>query len=218
MVDQPTIPNSGSCESTIFPASRMRRGWLEQPRVREVLPFVTSVVIHLAVLAIGAIFFLGVSYVQHQAVHQEQGFVPSAMVVNVGALGDMAQPGFDNDRTRAALQDRFKDGGTPDGWADKKGSRLNLRAADGGGAGDATDATIGLGPGGRFGIGKAGRAGGIGNDLGSGQGDGGPLAMFGTPSGGGSGAVFIAPNGARRIAFCLRCIRIDGQQVQHAAA
>ena len=208
MANEPTAPMpaalpAGQQELASVPTYRTKRSWLEAPWVQEVLPFVTSVVIHLAIISIGVIFFFGVQYVQNKQVHQEEVIIPNAAMVDGSAPGGVPNQGLDNDPTRQAMQDRFKDGGTPEGWADKKGSRLNLQSAAGGGEGDATDSTIGLGPGGGFGKGK-GHGSGVGSDLGGGEGDGGPLAMFGTPGGGSmgiKGAVFGNSGNAKKIAF-----------------
>ena len=184
--------------------SSRKRSLLEEPWVQEVLPFVTSIVVHLAILGVGVVFFLGARYVEKKIVHQEEVIIPSASMVDDGAPGGVPNQGLDNDPTRQAMQDKFKDGGTPDGWADKKGSRLNLQSAGGGGEGESNDSTIGLGPGGGFGKGKAGRGSGVGDDLGAGEGEGGPLAMFGTPGGGAmglKGPVFGHSGNAKKIAF-----------------
>ena len=190
----------------VLPSPRVgpKRGFLEEPWVQEVLPFVTSIVVHLTIIGVGVMFFFGAKYVEKKIVHQEEVIIPSASMVNDAAPGGVPNQGLENDPTRQAMQDKFKDGGTPDGWADKKGSRLNLQSAGGGGEGDSTDSTIGVGPGGGFGKGKAGHGSGVGNDLGAGEGDGGPLAMFGTVGGGSmglKGPVFGHSGNAKKIAF-----------------
>ena len=184
------------------PQAHQKRGFLEEPWVQGVLPFATSVVVHITVISIGVVLFFGAQYVQKRMVHQEEVIIPSASMVNDAAPGGVPNQGLENDPARQAMQDKFKDGGTPEGWADKKGSRLNLQSAAGG-EGDPGDSTIGLGPGGGFSKGKAGRGSGVGNDLGAGEGDGGPLAIFGTAGGGAvglNGPVFRESGNAQKIA------------------
>jgi hypothetical protein len=185
------------------PQAYRKRSFLEEPWVQEVLPFVTSVVVHVTVISIGVVLFFGAQYVQKRMVHQEEVIIPSALMVNDAAPGGVLNQGLENDSTRQAMQDKFKDGGTPEGWANKRGSRLNLQSAAGD-EGDAGDSTIGLGPGGGFDKGQAGRGSGMGNDLGAGAGDGGPLAIFGTAGGGAvglNGPVFRESGDAQKIAF-----------------
>ena len=174
------------------------------PWVQTVLPFVTSVTVHVTILILGAVFFLGAKYVATKVVHQEEVIIPNNSMINDGPPGGVPFQGLGNDPNREARQDKFKDGGTPEGWSEKRGSSLKLEAA-GGGEGDSNDSIIGVGPGGGFGRGNKGRGSGVGDALGAGEGDGnGPLAMFGTPGGGGigpHGPVFGHGGNARKIAF-----------------
>ncbi|HEY8746441.1 MAG TPA: VWA domain-containing protein [Tepidisphaeraceae bacterium] len=183
----------------------VERTLLQNPFVQTVLPFVTSLTIHLTIILVGVVFFIGAKYVQTKVIHQEEYIIPAASMINEGAPGGVPFQGLGADPNRKTMQDKLKDGGTPEGWADKKGSKLELRAASGGGEGDSADSTIGTGPGGGFGKGKAGKGAGIGDALGGGDGDGGgPLAMFGTPGGGGlglKGPVFGASGNAKKIVF-----------------
>lgn len=175
------------------------------PWVQQVLPFVTSVVIHIAVLVIGLVFFLGYTYVRQMPKHQEEVIVPDASMIDNGPPGGVPNQGLGNDPQRQAFQDKDPTGGTPQGWAETKGTNIEMKAA-GGGDGDSNDTTIGISAiGGGFGHGKGGKGSGIGNFAGSGDGDGsGPLAQFGTPGGGGigpKGPVFGHGGNAKRIAF-----------------
>ena len=174
------------------------------PWVQNILPFATSVVIHAAIVLIGVIFFLGAQYVQKKIAHQEEVIIPDASMINDAPPGGVPFQGLGADPNRQAFQDKVKDAGTPEGWADKKGASKEMKAA-GGGEGDSADTTIGVGPGGGFGHGKNGHGSGTGDNSGTGDGDGsGPLAMFGTPGGGGigpKGPVFGHGGNAKKIAF-----------------
>jgi len=172
--------------------------------VQNVLPFVTSVTVHAALILLGLVFFGVYNYVKNVVPHQEEVIIPDASMINDGPPGGVPFQGLGNDPNRQALQDKVKDAGSPDGWAEKQSRTLQLEAP-GGGEGDSADTTIGVGPGGGFGHGKSGRGAGRGDGLGAGEGDGGgPLAMFGTPGGGGigpKGPVFGHGGNARKIAF-----------------
>jgi hypothetical protein len=177
----------------------------QQPWVQNVLPFATSIVVHAGILIIGVVFFFGVQYVQKQSAHQDEVIIPDAQMVDNGPPGGIPNQGLGNDPNRKAMQDQDPTGGTPEGWANKKGTAIDIKAA-GGGDGDSNDSTIGISAvGGGFGRGKGGRGSGTGNFSGSGEGDGsGPLAMFGTPGGGGigpHGPVFGSGGNAHKIAF-----------------
>jgi hypothetical protein len=183
----------------------VQRTFFQNPYVQTVLPFVTSLTVHLSIILLGLVFFLSARLIQKKVLHQEEYIIPAASMINDGAPGGVPFQGLGADPNRQAMQDKLKDGGTPEGWADKRGSKLNLQAAAGGGEGDSSDNIIGTGPGGGFGKGKAGKGAGVGNELGAGDGEGnGPLAMFGTPGGGGlglKGPVFGNSGNARKIAF-----------------
>ena len=175
-------------------------GFSQRPWVQNVLPFVTSVMMHAALILLGLVFFGVYHYTQTAPPHQEQVIVPASLITN-GPPGGVAVQGLGIDPTRRAFQDRFPDAGSPDGWAAKQSRDIELQTA-GGGEGDSSDTIIGLGLGG-LGHGKIGRGAGRGNAMGEGDG-GGPLAAFGTPGGGGIGPknpVFVPPGAARKIAF-----------------
>jgi hypothetical protein len=178
--------------------------FFQLPWVQNVLPFLTSIFIHAAIIVIGIVFFYGVQYVTKKIVHKEEVIIPDASMINDGPPGGVPFQGLGADPNRQAFQDKVKDAGTPEGWAEKKSANNEIKEA-GGGEGDASDSTIGVGPGGGFGHGKGGHGSGVGNGLGSGDGEGGgALAMFGTPGGGGigpKGPVFGHGGNAKKIAF-----------------
>jgi hypothetical protein len=175
------------------------------PWVQNILPFATSVVVHIGILIIGVVFFFGVKYIQKQPPHQDEVIIPDAAMVDNSAPGGIPNQGLGNDPQRQAMQDQDASAGTPAGWANKKGTAIDIKAA-GGGDGDSNDSTIGISAiGGGFGKGRGGKGSGTGNFSGSGDGDGsGPLAMFGTPGGGGigpHGPIFGHGGNAKKIAF-----------------
>lgn len=175
------------------------------PWVQNILPFATSVIIHVGILIIGVVFFFGVRYVQKQAEHQDEVVIPDAAMVDNGPPGGIPNQGLGNDPQLKAMQDQDPTASTPDGFANKKGPAMDLKAA-GGGDGDTNDSVIGISAtGGNFGHGHNGKGSGNGNFSGSGDGDGsGPLAPFGQPGGGGigpHGPVFGHGGNAHKIAF-----------------
>ena len=208
--DAPATPESGplSQPTQVVAAPGapvVQRTFFQNPYVQTVLPFVTSLTVHLSIILLGLVFFLSARAIQKKVLHQEEYIIPAASMINDGAPGGVPFQGLGADPNRQAMQDKLKDGGTPEGWADKRGSKLNLAPTAGGGEGDSSDNIIGTGPGGGFGRGKAGKGAGVGDALGAGDGEGnGPLAMFGTPGGGGlglKGPVFGNSGNAKKIAF-----------------
>lgn len=175
------------------------------PWVQNILPFATSVVVHVGILIIGVVFFFGVRYVQKQTEHQDEVVIPDAAMVDNGPPGGIPNQGLGDDPKLKAMQDQDPTAATPDGWANKKGTAIDIKAA-GGGDGDSNDTTIGISAiGGGVGRGHGGRGAGNGNFSGAGDGDGsGALAPFGQPGGGGigpHGPVFGHGGNAHRIAF-----------------
>ena len=150
-----------------FTRKRNRLTFFRLPWVQNVLPFLTSIFIHAAIIVIGIVFFYGVQYVTKKIVHKEEVIIPDASMINDGPPGGVPFQGLGADPNRQAFQDKVKDAGTPEGWAEKKSANNEIKEA-GGGEGDASDSTIGVGPGGGFGHGKGGHGSGVGNGLGSG--------------------------------------------------
>jgi hypothetical protein len=145
-----------------------------QPWVQNVLPLVTSLILHISLIVIGYATYKTVEKVVQ--VVQEQIIIPESTLAENGPPGGIPHPGLGGDPTRDAAQDLEKDAGQ-EGWATKASDQLNA-ALMGGSAAD-SDATsisngINLSTGGR------------GNGIGGSGADGGALAPFGVP-GGGSG-------------------------------
>jgi hypothetical protein len=174
----------------------------QQPWVQNVLPFLTSLAFHAALVVVGLTLYGFHKAIVAAAPVQEQIVIPEAAMA-ADVPGGVENPGIGGDPTRPAAQDKYEENTHPDGWAPEPGESP-IAEAMGGGDGDATDALIGQGPGGGF-----GRGGGFGSGEGDGPGGGtgtgrGRLAPFGAPGGGipgPRGRVFGNGGSARTIAF-----------------
>jgi hypothetical protein len=162
----------------------VERTFWQSPFVQDVLPFVTSLVLHILLIGLGILFYQAVRIVVDNT--KVPVVIPDATIIEGAEVGGIPHPGLGGDETRDAKQDQFKDI-PPDstGIAEKPSTSLQM-ALTGGGAGDNDDATIAVGASsGAFGKGS-GTGIGSGSGVGSGTGDGGgPLAPFGIPGGGG---------------------------------
>src|SRR5688572_2669084 len=177
----------------------------QQPFVQNVLPFLTSLVLHIGVIVFGYMM-LKVGQAVVVALRQEQIIVPEAEMVAAGPEGGIPHPGLGGDPTRDAAQDKFPDVPKDSkGLAEKPGPTLQVSLI-GGGGGEADGQTpIGLGANAALGSGS-GVGAGLGKGYGSGVGDGtGALAPFGVPGGGGGlgpKSNFIGLGGnAKKIAY-----------------
>ena len=178
-------------------------GFFQQPWVQNVLPLVTSVALHLAVVIVGLIALKTADLIANTKSLEEQIIVASSDLVEDSVAGGVQHVGLGGDPTRPPAQDEFPEGG--EGWAPKPGDKDNVPALMGGGSDESSDPLIGLSNvGGGFGKGT-GVGSGTGEGRGSGTGDGtGPLAPFGTPGGGGIGikTKFMGAGGnARTVVF-----------------
>jgi von Willebrand factor type A domain len=178
----------------------------QHPFVQNVLPFLTSLVLHIGLILLALILFSGYKAAR-QLISKEQITVADATIAE-GPEGGIPHPGLGGDPNRDAAQD--KDLNVPpdsQGIAEKQGRDLSQRL-EGGGSGDSVDSTIGVSANGQgMGAGK-GAGGGKGDAAGSGAGDGsGLLAPFGVPGGGGGigpKSTFIGVSGnAKKIVFVL---------------
>jgi hypothetical protein len=160
------------------------RGFFQIPFVQDVLPFITSLVLHIVLIGIGIFTFQAARIMLDAS--KEPVVIPSEVIVDGAEVGGIPHPGLGGDETRDAKQDQFKDV-PPDstGIAEKPSTNLQM-ALVGGGGGDNDDNAIAVGlSGGAFGKGT-GTGSGSGQGIGAGTGDGGgPLAPFGIPGGGG---------------------------------
>lgn len=171
----------------------------QHPFVQNVLPFLTSLVLHASLIVIGMLALRAAGELRQRVMNQprEQIIIPDADMPMDGPEGGVQNPGLGTDATRAAAQDKFpevpKDS---QGLAEKAGPSL-VPALMGGGSNEGdVPGIIAQGAGGL----------GVGAGVGTGTGDGsGQLAPFGIPGGGGGlapKASFIGSRGnAKRIAY-----------------
>jgi len=165
----------------------------QRPWVQNVLPLVTSLALHAAVVVVAVLAYSTVRMVVDSQRLEEQPFVPSSALIQTSLAEGVKRVGLEPDPTRPPTQDEFPE--SADGWAPKPGASNAQPTLIGGGEAETTDAIIGPSPNGDgFRKGPA---------LGPGAGDGrGPLAVFG-PHGGGADVAFInIPGGeARTVVF-----------------
>lgn len=154
----------------------------QRPLVQDLLPFATSLVFHLSLLIIGVVLF-ATSKAITNSVLREQVIIPEAAIVQGAAVGGLPNPGLGNDPNLSAGQTVDPNIAVADGWANKQSQGLTMTLM-GGGATDAADSVISIGP-------KAGLVG-LGGPGTAGAGDtGGPMAGFGP--GGGAGLAPKSP-------------------------
>ena len=87
----------------------------QQPMVQNVLPFVTSLAVHLGIILVGFLTFAG--YQAARQVVEEQIIVPEAAIIEGAEVGGIPNPGLGGDPTRAAAQDEIPDA-SPDSSQD----------------------------------------------------------------------------------------------------
>ncbi len=176
----------------------------QHPFVQNVMPLLTSLVLHLAIIVIAVTSFKVIQAVK--LIVKDQVNIAES-TVDQGPEGGIPHPGLGGDPNRDAAQDKFLD--VPkdsQGINDKPGKDL-ATALSGGGSGDSGDSVIGVAINGAgMGSGK-GAGSGRGDGTGSGGGDGGPLAPFGVPGGGGGNgpkSTFVGVSGyAKKIVYVL---------------
>ena len=155
-------------------------GWVPEessmpPWLETAFPWMVSFTLHLGLLLLlVALFYFGKKAINQD--DKEPIIIPTAMAdpVGDGRPGGNPNPGA-GDPSREAAQDKFKEITKNDGWAQTPGD-LNMASNMAGADGEAVD-MIGLGTGGSVGRGAGG----------NGTGEGGPVAMYGTPGGGSGG-------------------------------
>jgi hypothetical protein len=156
----------------------------QQPFVQDLLPFLSSLVLHIGLVLIGVFTYKAAQVIVQAS--KEPVIIPDATIIEGAEVGGIPHPGLGGDETRDAAQDQFKDV-PPDstGISEKPSTTLTQMLA-GGGQGDNDDSTIAVGANsGAFGKGS-GTGIGTGTGVGSGTGDNsGALAPFGIPGGGG---------------------------------
>ncbi|MEM6314854.1 MAG: hypothetical protein AAF743_12245 [Planctomycetota bacterium] len=149
-----------------------KKGLLEQPWVRNYLPFITSLAVHLGIILAGfGLIASGAATVIINAVTQEQAIVADAAFVDDGDIvGGIQNPGLNDDPTRQAAQMNDQDVEVSDAFSEQA-SDLDASLMEAGD--DTASAPV-------FGRGAApGPPGGIGGGP-----AGGDTAPFGRPGGG----------------------------------
>jgi hypothetical protein len=154
------------------PEEESHLSFWQQPFVQNVLPFLTSLAVHVTLILVGVLTYKAI--VQSQVVSEEQIIVPDAAIV-AGDVGGIPNPGLGDDPNRKAASDLVPENTQSEGW--NRQPSKSLQAAVLGGSGDtANDTIIGVGAGASLGKGK-------GLGVGSGEGEG-ASAPFGVPGGG----------------------------------
>jgi hypothetical protein len=151
---------------------------LQRPWAQTVLPLLTSLAIHAAILVAAVAVVAGGGQVYRRITSLEtQAVAADTAIVVVGPPGGVQFRGFSDDPTRPPTQDVFPDGGN--GWAAAPGARTAAPALLGGGDVQAHDPVIG------FSSGGGGFQSGAGDPFRPGASDGGgALAPFGSRAGG----------------------------------
>lgn len=164
------------------PLTFAQRKW-----VQNVLPWVTSGVLHLGLVLAAVLVYKTAERVV--AVVREQIIIPEAAIIDNAPVGGVTSPGLGQDPNRPFAQDQISD--LTRTQVRLPGQRLNEAVSGGGDA--TTDSLLAIGAG-------SGTSGGVGR--GSGRGEGG---VFGVPGGGGGVGPrvnFVGSSGnARRIVF-----------------
>src|SRR5688572_16001521 len=179
-------------------AANQQLSFAQKPMVQNVLPFVTSVAVHLGIVIIAWVLWDNRGVIQR--VIEEQIIVPDAAIVEGADVGGIPNPGLGGDPTRAAAQDITADVTASDSWSDRKSETLQANLMGGGETESTADTIIGVGAAGSASIQSTGQGTGGGGSDGSGQ-----IAPFGVPGGGGGigpKANFVGISGnARRVVY-----------------
>jgi hypothetical protein len=123
-----------------------QKSFWQQPFVQDVLPFITSLVLHIGLIVFGYMM-LKVGQAVVVALRQEQIIVPEAEMVANGPEGGIPHPGLGGDPTRDAAQDKFPDVPKDSkGLAEKPGPTLQVSLIGGGGGDADGPAIISMGP------------------------------------------------------------------------
>ncbi|HEX4793563.1 MAG TPA: hypothetical protein VH370_07225 [Humisphaera sp.] len=196
--DAPPLPPGTPQPADMAPAPIVYAppGFWEQPWVQDVMPFVTSLTVHAAVIVIGLIVF-GVYKSAVPTAQQDQIIIPEASLANETPPGGVPNEGAAENPLQAAQQDKDVNDAAS-AFADKKGPTADLTA--GGGPGEDPSSVIAEGAAGGFNKGK----GLLGANSGPGAGDSGAMGPFGALGGGGSGPkgpVFGNGGNAKKIVF-----------------
>lgn len=179
------------------------RNFWQSPTVQNVLPFVTSLTMHAAIICIGLLTYKAITLVAAPPADATYIIPDSPIISDPATSADKIDFGTGRDRLARLLQDKTLD--VPDMTGSAKFVGANqLRMPGGGGETESADLVIGVGPGGPIGQKSPGHSG-PGNGTDNGPGD--ALAAFGVPlnhatgpSGIGS-PIFHIGGGARKIVY-----------------
>ena len=204
-VATPPQPDGGATIDEAGGEAAVQLSFWQLPFVQNVLPLLTSLMLHIGILVLGIATWRVVEAIRSP--NREQVIVPDA-AINEGPEGGIPHPGLGGDPNRDAAQDKFPDVPKDSQGIAEKPSKDLTTALTGGGSGDSSDNVIAVGINGTgMGAGK-GSGSGKGDGLGSGSGDGsGLLAPFGVPGGGGGigpKSTFVGTSGnANKIVYVL---------------
>ena len=188
-----TTPAQSSTPSSPPPSTVEPTFW-QKPLVQQLVPFGTSLVFHLSVIALCLLIYKTVDAVR--TVMREQIIIPDTNLVENADNGGVPNPGINDDPTRAAAQSTEENVKDSKNWAEQKSPTLTESLMSGS-ADVANDVTP---------IGAGVSGGGVVNGLNSrGVGEsGGNPAPFGPPGGGGGQqkGLFGIPGGnVKRVAY-----------------
>src|SRR3954465_8011178 len=118
----------------------------QQPWVQDLLPIVTSIVLHLGIIAVGILTYKTAVVLVSSS--KEPVVIPDATIVENAEVGGIPHPGLGDDNTREKFQDQFKDQlPDPTATADKPSATL-MNALQGGGETDDSLLAVGATSGG----------------------------------------------------------------------
>jgi hypothetical protein len=172
-------------DTTDHALTQARPNFWQQDWVQNLLPLITSVVLHVSIVVLMVLLIPPIRSALRQ-VTQEQVLIPDASFAEGNTPGGIPNPGLGNDPMRQARQDNIANAPpNSEGWADKPSQTLAQTMMSGGLGETASEISV-IGPGAGTGAGKTSGIG-QGSGTGPGTGDGsGALAPFG-PGGGGGG-------------------------------
>jgi hypothetical protein len=177
-------------------------GFWNQPWVQNVLPLASSLALHVAIITIGVLFYLGAKAAANE-VRKEQLVIPETASMDKKDPGGILHPGPQADPSRAFAQDQTHD---TDDSALASDNKSKLDALDGGSSSNDDDSSSSLGKVSSQGRGKHG-GGGSGDLFGGGQ--GGKAGAFGVPGGGGGlgpkSNFFGMGGNARKVVYLCDC-------------
>jgi hypothetical protein len=174
----------------------------QQDWVQNVLPFATSLLLHMGIVLLGYFGYKTVEAISAPAIEEQTVIADTGYTE--GEVGGIPNPGLGEDPSRPAAQDQVQNVEQSDAWASKPSETLSQSVMSGGAGAEASEMSV-IGIGGSTGAGKTAGTG-SGEGTGTGEG-GGPAAAFGVPGGGGGiGPKFMGQGtGARTRSIVFVC-------------